>query len=96
MSVHVLVSNLKSHVCFRLLVKPFEYNEGSVFTLASFEGIDIGAGFVSMGLGFCMSLLFMIDQHECTGLTSIPDNKCAHAPARHLSRDVTRLLVVSD
>ena len=56
-------------------VKDFYYSSDSVFTAASFEGIDIGAGFVSMGLGFCMSLLFMIDQHECAGLVAIPENK---------------------
>ena len=58
-----------------LSVKPFYYSKDSVFTMASFDGIDIGAGFVSMGLGFCMSLLFMIDQHECAGLVAIPENK---------------------
>nr|XP_054765217.1 solute carrier family 4 member 11-like [Lytechinus pictus] len=53
----------------------FSYNDGEALNVTKFEGISIGMVAGSMGLGFCLSLLFFMDQNISSALVNNPANK---------------------
>ena len=49
--------------------------EGSLFEVVDFSSLSVGAVFGAMGLGFCLSLLFFMDQNISAALVNAPQNK---------------------
>ena len=62
--------------CFSFSVDRFKNEEGkNYFQLAPFGGLPLGAHFGAMGLGFCLSILFFVDQNVSAALVNAPHNK---------------------
>ena len=66
-------------LCVISVKKSFEVNEDegmfSIFRVVEFGSLPIGAIFGAMGLGFCLSLLFFMDQNISAALVNAPQNK---------------------
>lgn len=66
-------------LCLISVKKSFEVDssEGmfSIFKVVKFGSLPIGAIFGAMGLGFCLSLLFFMDQNISAALVNAPQNK---------------------
>ena len=58
-----------------ITVELFPYKDGPLFTPCMFEGISIFAVLGSMGVGFCLSLLFFMDQNISSAMVNTPANK---------------------
>ena len=54
---------------------PFEYRDGNTVEVVSMAGLGVGAIFGSAGLGFCLSLLFFMDQNISSAMVNNPSNK---------------------
>lgn len=64
--------------------KSFSSRSGAnVFSLVSLDTLSIGAIFGAMGLGFCLSLLFFMDQNISSALVNAPQNKMKKGTAYH-------------
>lgn len=50
---------------------------GALFEIAPLQMLSVGAIFGAMGLGFCLSLLFFMDQNISAALVNAPQNKYA-------------------
>ena len=48
---------------------------GALFEVVDFSSLTLGAVFGAMGLGFCLSLLFFMDQNISAALVNAPQNK---------------------
>ncbi|XP_041475181.1 sodium bicarbonate transporter-like protein 11 isoform X2 [Lytechinus variegatus] len=70
----------------------FSYNDGEVLNVTKFEGISIGMVAGSMGLGFCLSLLFFMDQNISSALVNNPANKLKKGTAYHLDLFVVAIM----
>ena len=46
-----------------------------LFTIIPLDSLSVGAVFGAMGLGFCLSLLFFMDQNISAALVNAPQNK---------------------
>ena len=64
-------------MCTSASVDPFNYSDGNVFSLTSFGRVRVDAVFVAMGLGFCLSLLFFMDQNISAAMVASPENRYA-------------------
>lgn len=65
-------------------VQTFPYEpSASVFNLADFGSLSVGAIFGAMGLGFSLSLLFFMDQNISAAMVNSPDNKLQKGNAYH-------------
>jgi sodium borate transporter 11 len=49
--------------------------EDNIFTIVPLHSLSVGAVFGGMGLGFCLSLLFFMDQNISAALVNAPQNK---------------------
>ncbi|XP_070197517.1 solute carrier family 4 member 11-like [Littorina saxatilis] len=65
--------------------KSFDPNArtGALFELVDFSTLSVGAIFGAMGLGFCLSLLFFMDQNISAALVNAPQNKMKKGTAYH-------------
>eukprot|EP00057_Strongylocentrotus_purpuratus_P007095 XP_011661569.1 PREDICTED: sodium bicarbonate transporter-like protein 11 isoform X3 [Strongylocentrotus purpuratus] len=70
----------------------FSYNDGEALKVTKFEGITIGMVAGSMGLGFCLSLLFFMDQNISSALVNNPANKLKKGTAYHLDLFVVAIM----
>lgn len=70
----------------------FTYNDGDGLKLTRFEHISLGMVAGSMGLGFCLSLLFFMDQNISSALVNNPANKLKKGTAYHLDLFVVALM----
>ena len=62
---------------FFLVGKSFNANRSpNLFQLITMEDLPITAVFAAMGLGFCLSLLFFMDQNISAALVNAPQNRC--------------------
>ncbi|ESP04405.1 hypothetical protein LOTGIDRAFT_136234, partial [Lottia gigantea] len=61
-----------------------------IFQLIDLSSLSVGAIFGAMGLGFCLSLLFFMDQNISAALVNAPQNKMKKGTAYHWD-----LLVIS-
>ncbi|XP_052793413.1 solute carrier family 4 member 11-like isoform X2 [Mya arenaria] len=55
----------------------------SIFSFVDFSSLSVGAVFGAMGLGFCLSLLFFMDQNISAALVNAPQNKMKKGSAYH-------------
>ena len=60
---------------FTVAVTPFNYADGQVFNMPPVETMTVGAILGSLGLGFCLSLLFFMDQNISSAMVNNPANK---------------------
>ncbi|XP_076468125.1 solute carrier family 4 member 11-like isoform X2 [Babylonia areolata] len=60
-----------------------DVRQGSLFQLVDFSSLSVGAIFGAMGLGFCLSLLFFMDQNISAALVNAPQNKMKKGTAYH-------------
>ncbi|KAK7496612.1 hypothetical protein BaRGS_00012264, partial [Batillaria attramentaria] len=58
--------------------------DGALFQVVDFSSLSVGAVFGAMGLGFCLSLLFFMDQNISAALVNAPQNKMKKGTAYHL------------
>ncbi|XP_071483927.1 solute carrier family 4 member 11-like [Diadema antillarum] len=70
----------------------FPYHDEDVMKLTEFKGVSIGMVAGSMGLGFCLSLLFFMDQNITSALVNNPANKLKKGTAYHLDLFVVALV----
>lgn len=63
---------------FVYAVKPFDYDDGQVFKPAPLSSLPWQGVLLGMGLGFCLSLLFFMDQNISQSMVNSPDNKWVH------------------
>ena len=56
-------------------VKAFNYDDGPVFKPAPLDTLPWDGVLLGMGLGFCLSLLFFMDQNISQSMVNSPDNK---------------------
>ncbi|XP_072172841.1 solute carrier family 4 member 11-like [Diadema setosum] len=70
----------------------FPYHDEQVMKLTEFKGVSIGMVAGSMGLGFCLSLLFFMDQNITSALVNNPANKLKKGTAYHLDLFVVALV----
>ncbi|XP_060581235.1 solute carrier family 4 member 11-like [Ruditapes philippinarum] len=57
--------------------------EDNIFTIVPLHSLSVGAVFGGMGLGFCLSLLFFMDQNISAALVNAPQNKMKKGTAYH-------------
>ncbi|KAK6173066.1 hypothetical protein SNE40_016597 [Patella caerulea] len=55
----------------------------NIFQLIDMSSLSVGAIFGAMGLGFCLSLLFFMDQNISAALVNAPQNKMKKGTAYH-------------
>ena len=53
----------------------FHYVNKSVFMVGKLGSLTLVAVFTSMGLGFCLSLLFFMDQNISGAMVNSPENR---------------------
>ena len=58
-----------------VLVDSFNYDGGTVFEYTSVSKLDAEAVLVAAGLGFCLSLLFFMDQNISAAMVASPENR---------------------
>ncbi|XP_053399229.1 solute carrier family 4 member 11-like isoform X2 [Mercenaria mercenaria] len=64
--------------------KGFDSARGNnIFTVVPLHKLSVGAVFGGMGLGFCLSLLFFMDQNISAALVNAPQNKMKKGTAYH-------------
>ncbi|XP_071799371.1 solute carrier family 4 member 11-like isoform X4 [Asterias amurensis] len=91
--VSVVVMSFVGSYLFRdIQLEMFPYQEGSFFTLVSLEGVNIYMVLGSMGLGFCLSLLFFMDQNITGSMVNSPSNKLKKGSAYHLDLMVVAIM----
>ena len=76
--MHVLEYNFEheSIINFTCVsVKPFNYSDNEVFAAAPLERLTWLSIVGSLGLGFCLSLLFFMDQNISSAMVNNPANK---------------------
>ncbi|KAL4230219.1 hypothetical protein ACF0H5_010604 [Mactra antiquata] len=54
-----------------------------LFSIVPLDSLSVGAIFGAMGLGFCLSLLFFMDQNISAALVNAPQNKMKKGTAYH-------------
>jgi len=83
--IAVITFTLIGSIGFKdIKIDRFKYEEGkNYFQLAPFGGLPLGAHFGAMGLGFCLSILFFVDQNVSAALVNAPHNKLKKGPAYH-------------
>lgn len=82
--VAVLVMSFFGSYVFRdVPLIPFNYEDGAVFNLADLGKLSWTAVLGSMGLGFCLSLLFFMDQNISQAMVNSPENRMKKGSAYH-------------
>ncbi|XP_037071841.1 sodium bicarbonate transporter-like protein 11 [Pollicipes pollicipes] len=91
--VAVLVMTFIGSFLFKeVKLMPFHYRGENAIGLVSMSGMGAGAVLGSAGLGFCLSLLFFMDQNISSAMVNNPGNKLKKGPAYHLDLMVVALL----
>ena len=79
--VLMVISELKFSFCLTrnslfLVGESFSAERNAnLFSVVPFATLPVGAIFGAMGLGFCLSLLFFMDQNISAALVNAPQNK---------------------
>ncbi|XP_043238012.1 sodium bicarbonate transporter-like protein 11 isoform X2 [Amphibalanus amphitrite] len=71
---------------------PFRYNDENGLGLVRVQSMGVGAVFGAALLGFCLSLLFFMDQNITSAMVNNPGNKLKKGSAYHLDLMVVALL----
>ncbi|XP_063414331.1 solute carrier family 4 member 11-like [Mytilus trossulus] len=85
--VSVIIMSVFGALAFKdvTLIKSFQAGplRSDMFQLMPFYSLPVGAVFGAMGLGFCLSLLFFMDQNITAALVNGPQNKMKKGTAYH-------------
>ncbi|CAC5399639.1 SLC4A11 [Mytilus coruscus] len=85
--VSVIIMSVFGALAFKdvTMIKSFKAGPVSsdMFQLMPFYSLPVGAVFGAMGLGFCLSLLFFMDQNITAALVNGPQNKMKKGTAYH-------------
>ena len=76
----------------RVVVDVFNYADGRVFEYSSVTDLSAEAILVAAGLGFCLSLLFFMDQNISAAMVASPENRSV---PRHRGRQVREQVSVT-
>ena len=80
----VVLSFVGSFVFREVKQKPFNYDAATgLFKMAPLNGMNWPAIALSIGLGFCLALLILMDQNISSALVNNPSNKLKKGPAYH-------------
>ncbi|XP_037070148.1 sodium bicarbonate transporter-like protein 11 [Pollicipes pollicipes] len=71
---------------------PFRYKDEQALGLVAMQNMSVAAVLGSALLGFCLSLLFFMDQNITSAMVNNPGNKLKKGPAYHLDLMVVALL----
>ena len=63
--------------------EPFKFSDQFEFSSASFKSLTVESVFVSMALGFALSLLFFMDQNISAAMVNNPSNNLKKGSAYH-------------
>ncbi|XP_022107670.1 sodium bicarbonate transporter-like protein 11 isoform X2 [Acanthaster planci] len=88
----VTMSFVGSYLFNDIQLEKFPYQDGDFFRLVSLEEVNIYMIVGSMGLGFCLSLLFFMDQNITGAMVNSPGNKLKKGSAYHLDLLVVAML----
>ncbi|XP_041356583.1 sodium bicarbonate transporter-like protein 11 isoform X2 [Gigantopelta aegis] len=91
--VSVIIMSFIGAYVFREVKMGKSFNsdrDPNLFQLITMQDLSIGAIFAAMGLGFCLSLLFFMDQNISAALVNAPQNRMKKGTAYHWD-----LLVIS-
>jgi len=74
--------------------EPFAYNpdQGFSWKVPDLSSLSFGAHMGAMGLGFCLSCLFFVDQNVSAAFVNAPQNKLKKGPAYHWDLVVVALI----
>uniref|UniRef100_A0A5S6Q9G3 HCO3_cotransp domain-containing protein n=1 Tax=Trichuris muris TaxID=70415 RepID=A0A5S6Q9G3_TRIMR len=94
--VAVIVMTFTGSYCFReVKIEKFDYKHRQpIGTLASISQLPLGAIFASMGLGFCLSVLFFLDQNITSAIINNQQNKLRKGSSTHLDLLMVAILNV--
>ncbi|XP_064608647.1 solute carrier family 4 member 11-like [Liolophura sinensis] len=85
----IIMSFFGSYVFRHIKAQQFGFDYGSqdmkygLFVLVPFERLSVGAVFGALPFGFCLSLLFFMDQNISAALVNAPQNKMKKGTAYH-------------
>ncbi|XP_071952176.1 solute carrier family 4 member 11-like [Antedon mediterranea] len=88
----LFMSFIGSYVFRDIKVESLPYHDSNIFVIAPLETLPVGAWFGAMGLGFCLSLLFFMDQNISSAMVNNPANKLKKGSAYHLDLFVVAML----
>jgi len=80
--VSVLIMSFFGSYVFRdVKLEPFNFYDGNIFNSAALTTLPYTGVLGAMGLGFCLSLLFFMDQNISSAMVNNPQNKLKKGPA---------------
>lgn len=88
----LLMSFFGSFIFQDVKLKKFEVIQGDIFKAAPLEKLQWPEILGAMGLGFCLSLLFFMDQNIAGAMVNSPDNRMKKGPAYHWDLMIIALL----
>lgn len=88
----LVMSFIGSFMFGDIQLKPFRYRDQEVLTVVSMQSLSPGAVAGAAVLGFCLSVLFFMDQNISSAMVNNPGNKLRKGPAYHLDLLVVALL----
>ncbi|ELT93973.1 hypothetical protein CAPTEDRAFT_160698 [Capitella teleta] len=91
--VAVLVMSFFGSYVFRAVnLDPFTYDDNPVFNPAPLHKLPWDGVLLGMGLGFCLSLLFFMDQNISQSMVNSPDNRMKKGSAYHWDLMIVSLI----
>ncbi|KAJ8040324.1 Sodium bicarbonate transporter-like protein 11 [Holothuria leucospilota] len=91
--VAVLTMSFVGSFIFRdIELTKFQYEPQNLFSFLELKKVDIPMIVIAMGLGFCLSLLFFIDQNISSAMVNRPANKLKKGAAYHLDLFIVALI----
>ncbi|XP_076446282.1 solute carrier family 4 member 11-like [Babylonia areolata] len=92
--IAVSVMSCVGYLIFRdvHVTKSFKESSVSLFNVADLTSLPVGAVFGAMGLGFCLSLLFFMDQNISATMVNAPQNKMKKGTSFHWDLMVVALI----
>ncbi|CAG2106713.1 unnamed protein product [Medioppia subpectinata] len=90
--IHLLYPLFCHHNYTTITAEPFKFSAGFEFERPSFRSLTVGSVFVSMVLGFALSLLFYMDQNISAAMVNNPNNKLKKGSAYHWDLMVVGIL----
>ncbi|KRY15930.1 Sodium bicarbonate transporter-like protein 11, partial [Trichinella patagoniensis] len=92
----VIVMSFTGAYCFReVKIERFHFNPRQpIGTIAAIRLLPVGAILASMGLGFCLSILFFLDQNITSAIVNNQKNKLRKGSTTHLDLLVVAILNV--
>ncbi|XP_031558836.1 sodium bicarbonate transporter-like protein 11 [Actinia tenebrosa] len=88
----VFFSFVGSFVFKDITMHKLDYDTPIKFMIPAFSSLSVGAIFGACGLGFCLSLLFFVEQNIGSAIVNNPSNRLKKGSAHHLDLLVVAIL----